>query len=132
MRLNRPVHSFVVASFFLSFGLTYMGCAPEEEDDKSRASPAFSGQLSAPVGLDFSTTRIVNFQLRQSEFAGLGALVFLKISLQPDYVEHLFLGQIDTSRDFSVEFTVPRTAQELHYELYDELGTALRNVQMIP
>jgi hypothetical protein len=113
----------------LPLGLLVAGCAPEEEGSGGASG---STRVTAPVNANFDTTRVVTFAVSKSEFVGLGAYVYLKISLQPDLVNHLYLGRVDPTQDFSIELSVPRTAQELHYEIYDELGNTLRGVRTLP
>ena len=123
--MNRALLNLLTILSFAPLFVLASGCA-EEEPTSSSSSTA--QPVSAPTGTSFETTRSVQFELSRNELAGLGNLIFVKVSLDSNLVDHVYLGRVDPRYDFEVTLSVPRTADTLYYEVYDEAGGGAADV----
>jgi hypothetical protein len=112
----------------LSASLCHLGCS-ESGGSGGGTAPA---PPPAAATVDFDPTRQVDFDLSDTETQAGGDLLTLRVALDPGLQRPLFVGQVRKRQALRLPFSVPRTADTFHYELYDEHGPLLRQQQPIP
>jgi len=74
--------------------------------------------LVAPAGLSFETVRSVAVALDPEHLRGLGEPAFVKVALDPELTNTLFLGRVNV-QGTRLSLSVPRTSEVLFAEAYD-------------
>lgn len=72
----------------------------------------------APASFDFSTSEAVTLTLTATEHGLTGPLLYVKVALDADYGNQLYLGRLASDGSVNITLSVPGDATTLYYRVY--------------